>query len=1018
MSTKKGNKKKRKSSCGFDGGSKVKAARLNDNIRLTTALDGGDIVAIREVLENKSMKFTTFCLNAALLKAVEKGKKIIVQMILNIGLSVGGKAKTGCLALLSAVEHGYLDIVKQLIKKGVPINGQDSEGKTALMVAVEKSCCSALISYLLNDCKADPNFQDNTGRTVLMLAVEQWDYETAQNLFLGNGCDEQIKDNSGQTAMDLAHKNGFADLLTVLIQSKSRNLPPLNLAAGSNNLKLVRQLLKVSPSCIKEYDEDGSSLTVAMHGLDEEWDEEIHCSLQMLDVLILAGVNVDDTHWRCNLTPLMFAATAGSKAAVQKLLNHGADVNKHRPKHKSALMMAAERGHTGVAELLLQAGADVFTQDFTGETVLTLAVKSGEKSCTRTVLNHWCQLNSCEVELMETHNMLDVLKNVKGRWNLLLKDSQQLHKVFCKAIKAGFYKLVKDLIEHGAKVNFCQNEKFKDSCPLVIALSDTKMLRLLIDMGANIDIPLTASGNTPLMYAAVKMNVKSVHRLLDNGANMYAESDGLTALRMAIQKNKADVVTAFLDKGMDVNYVSSDMQTALWSALNAKNFSLMETLIVYGANVDFASTDGVTILMQAVKNCSLRFMELIIENGANVNAQDANGNSALFHALQLCSMSKTVEDKVSLLLKHGANVNHVNMSTATPLHLAAGQHNNVNVLKALLAQNPQVNAQDINGDTALHVAVQNSLEIKVKVLLGSGADANAVDGEYRTPLMLAFKNLDLIILKTLLEVGGGITSLMNSPQIKLQWKTDLDQMFFHLINRHSNITLFYYNSHYSRYSVCRDFTNCLKALLEAGCSLHAAHMSNLDLLLGICIVESNYEMTRLLLQSGIRPNLMNLSNVRDLLSLRSTLVALNFKYTSASPLFIAILLREQKIVSLFVQACFYHQEDVKMLQDREMQALVAESVGNGSDEHQSLVEELCPKNWPLRTWSKLAVLRAVGYGEGREHRMRALPIPQRLQDELLSKNLCSSAMIKLAVGSHNVTGVDSPVYLVDGTDSE
>ena len=92
------------------------------------------------------------------------------------------------------------------------------------------------------------------------------------------------------------------------------------------------------------------------------------------------GVQVDARSNR-NWTPLQYAATMGYVAAVQALLEAGADSSlRYQYGDKTALHLAAEGGHTTVVQALLEAGADASlkTQNQLGcDTALDLAVCEG-----------------------------------------------------------------------------------------------------------------------------------------------------------------------------------------------------------------------------------------------------------------------------------------------------------------------------------------------------------------------------------------------------------------------------------------------------------------------------------------------------------------------------------------------------------------------------------------------------------------------------------------------------------------
>ena len=81
------------------------------------------------------------------------------------------------------------------------------------------------------------------------------------------------------------------------------------------------------------------------------------------------------------------AARKGDAAAVQALLDKGADVNAKFRYGTTALFKAAERGHTEVVKLLLARGADVTVKDtFYGATAMTWALENKHIEVVRALL--------------------------------------------------------------------------------------------------------------------------------------------------------------------------------------------------------------------------------------------------------------------------------------------------------------------------------------------------------------------------------------------------------------------------------------------------------------------------------------------------------------------------------------------------------------------------------------------------------------------------------------------------------
>jgi len=106
---------------------------------------------------------------------------------------------------------------------------------------------------------------------------------------------------------------------------------------------------------------------------------------------------------------------------------------------------------------------------------------------------------------------------------------------------------------------------------------------------------------------------------------------------------------------------------------------------------------------------------------------------------------------LNMLLEHKANVNWQNSSGDTALTLATDVQNIV-VVKQLFGVNGiKVDASNLNGDTALHIAAsRDSIEI-VSILLEHGASIYARNKSGQNPIHVACANGNTTLLRVLLE---------------------------------------------------------------------------------------------------------------------------------------------------------------------------------------------------------------------------------------------------------------------------
>ncbi|SFJ75093.1 ankyrin repeat domain-containing protein [Thermoflavimicrobium dichotomicum] len=152
-----------------------------------------------------------------------------------------------------------------------------------------------------------------------------------------------------------------------------------------------------------------------------------------------------------------------------------------------------------------------------------------------------------------------------------------------------------------------------------------------------------------------------------------------------------------------------------------------------------------------------------------VKTSFVNGNTLLHYAGN--------REIAALLIELGADLDCTNDFAETPL-ITAVWDERIDVVKFLLEQGVDVNHQDRDGNSALHVAAALGSEKMAKLLLSAGADVHLQNEDEITPLIDAVKNNQISVVPLLLEHGANpnIAPFHDEPPLHIATRTDNREM--------------------------------------------------------------------------------------------------------------------------------------------------------------------------------------------------------------------------------------------------
>ena len=327
-------------------------------------------------------------------------------------------------------------------------------------------------------------------------------------------------------------------------------------------------------------------------------------------------------------TPLMTAARTGNPEVLRLLLTHGARVDDREAWRKqTALMWAAAEGNAAAARVLLDAGADVAARSSRGMTALLFAARSGDLDTVRALLTGGANIDETAMDAVpERRRATHADEYLPPRLG---------SSVLATAIENAYYDLAAWLVVEGADLNAdgprgtalhglvrTRNcERTALPCPVRSGpLDSLELAKMLLAHGADVNARMTANpprngtydytymshvGATPLFLAVKASDTEMMRLLLDHGAEPSIGNDERTTPLLvaagigyiegqilASEEKAFDTVRMLVERGEDVNTTNDKNETALHGAAYRGANSIALYLIDRGARLDIADELG------------------------------------------------------------------------------------------------------------------------------------------------------------------------------------------------------------------------------------------------------------------------------------------------------------------------------------------------------------------------------------------------------------------------------------------
>jgi ankyrin repeat protein len=466
--------------------------------------------------------------------AVMKHDTARLQQLIADHADVNATQPDGSTALHWAAYHRDVAAAKLLLSKGAKPSAITDTGFTPLALACESG--NAEMVKLLLRKRADPNQTLKNGETPLMMAARTGNVPVLEALLSAGAKLEARETLRGTSALMWAAANANADAVRLLIRKGAEIGARSATAAPGRKPYLAESGRFRIQEFIDGKGQGGTVVEVDSPDAKTRLAEERVVAERTLSSFPKPDAGGRSARQWGGLTPLIFAAREGNLDTVKALVEAGANVDQTSEFGWTPLLVATHDRFYQVGVYLLEHGADPNIANEGGWTPLYLAtdnrnIEGGDYPTRKPDLDHL--------------DFIERLLAAKANPNLRMRSSTETRTVFTHQW----------LLEEGAT-------------PFLRAAQsgDVVLMKLLLEHGADASIS-TESNVTPLMVASgigwvegvtyewsPQMTLDAVKLLLELGADVNAQDtlDGRTALMGAAHKGRNDVIQLLVEHGADL----------------------------------------------------------------------------------------------------------------------------------------------------------------------------------------------------------------------------------------------------------------------------------------------------------------------------------------------------------------------------------------------------------------------------------------------------------------------------------
>jgi len=598
------------------------------------AIEGGDVEAVKQLVEEGINVNVVRDGVTPLMIAASKGKTEIAEVIIQAGANINERTDDGWTALHNAAcDQADAGVVDLLMQSGIDIEAKNKSGKTALQLAEEKKHRDIVTAIIKH-------------KHQLLVDAQEWD------TFLNTAEGKPYRQQRQYESLSLVFKFwwlplpvfGVLGLLLGALFSSVILAGIVGLAFGT----VVGGTLFLWERNIRNYlDALGPLPFLDIHTLREKRKagETISINKGIETTMPVetaeeqpAGTEPDD-----GASDILLEQEDEIPTAEPTVISKP-QTPPRRTKQVNLAMIIAVAVAIAIVSILgvLVVQREAITKWYYVKKIEKMGIPFSDQS----FLNEVSKNNEGILDLFVKAGVNLDAKNEKGQTALMI------------ATEKGYENMHIKLIQLNARVLNDVDKSGNTALMVAARQGRENIVKSLVEKGANVNFTVPSQeGAATALQAAVDVSdfreehLRIVQYLVQHGADARGRNiSGRFPLLFAVDHGRTEAAKVLIEYGADVNAADQKGNFSLLTAA-CKGYPLLVTLLAEkGADMNMALPDGYTPLMCAVRENHLETINALLEKNANVNAKTAGGLTALTDATRMGNVSV-----VKLFLRRGAD---------------------------------------------------------------------------------------------------------------------------------------------------------------------------------------------------------------------------------------------------------------------------------------------------------------------------------------------------------------------------